>query len=90
MIGIIITIIFAILCILFIYMAEYEDSIACRIISVMFGICTIIGFVITTENPHKKQDIQYRQDILELKLLEQRIELFDLQIEQLKLNINQK
>lgn len=90
MIKIILTMISLVLCIVFVCMAEYKDSIPCAIISVAFGILTIIGFIIITEDYNKEQDIQYQKDVLDLKLIEQRIELLNLQIEKLKLNINQK
>lgn len=90
MIGAIIFLIMLFLCIFSMYMAGSEESIGWWIISAISFIGIFFGMSIATPPDNTKQDMQYQKDILELKLLEQRIELFDLQIEQLKLNINQK
>lgn len=91
MIGIIITIIMLGLFTFSLIMAYYNDSNFWGVIAaVCFMSAFIIGVGIIPVSSNKERDIQYKQDILELKLLEQRIELYDLQIEQLKLNISNK
>lgn len=72
------------------FMAAYNDSDFWAAIAAASFAGFVVGVGITQVSSNKERDIQYKQDILELKLLEQRIELFDLQIEQLKLNINNK